>query len=197
MPKMTHDEALAFIAATPARTAKVATVLDDGSPHVAPVWVALDGDDILFNTGATTRKGRSLSRDPRISMCFDDETPPFAFVVVTGTVTLTEDPDELLHWATLIGTWGPIAPRSTGVATACPASSWCASRCRRSSLSATLPSEPDRLPAVVGQAGTTVTGMPLSTALPERGSIWSSSVSTLEFTPAWSAATCMRVPATS
>jgi PPOX class probable F420-dependent enzyme len=103
MPKMTHDEALAFIAATPARTAKVATVLDDGSPHVAPVWVALDGDDILFNTGATTRKGRSLSRDPRISMCFDDETPPFAFVVVTGTVTLTEDPDELLHWATLIG----------------------------------------------------------------------------------------------
>ena len=103
MPEMTHDEALAFIAATPARTAKVATVLEDGSPHVAPVWVALDGDDIMFNTGVATLKGRSLIRDPRVSMCFDDETPPFAFVVVKGAARLTEDPDELLHWATIIG----------------------------------------------------------------------------------------------
>jgi PPOX class probable F420-dependent enzyme len=103
MAKMTRDEALAFIAAMPARTAKVATVLDDGSPHVAPVWVALDGDDIMFNTGAATLKGRSLLRDPRVSMCFDDETPPFAFVVVKGSVTLSQDPDELIRWATIIG----------------------------------------------------------------------------------------------
>ncbi|MGZ4683711.1 MAG: PPOX class F420-dependent oxidoreductase [Acidimicrobiales bacterium] len=100
---MTEDEAMAFIAEAPARTAKVATVLKDGAPHVAPVWVALDGSDLLFNTGADTIKGRALRRDPRVAMCFEDDRPPFSFVTLRGTVTISEDPDELLRWATIIG----------------------------------------------------------------------------------------------
>ena len=92
-----------FIDETPARTAKLATVQANGAPHVAPVWVALDGDDLLFTTAATTSKGRALRRDPRVAMAFDDERPPFSFVLVQGTATLSEDPDELLHWATVIG----------------------------------------------------------------------------------------------
>jgi len=92
-----------FVDAAPARTAKLATVSADGAPHVVPVWVALDGDDLLFTTGAGTRKGRALRRDPRIALCFDDERPPFAFVVVQGEAALSEDPEELLAWATTIG----------------------------------------------------------------------------------------------
>ena len=42
VPKMSEAEAMAFIAELPARTAKVATVLKSGAPHVAPVWVALE-----------------------------------------------------------------------------------------------------------------------------------------------------------
>jgi PPOX class probable F420-dependent enzyme len=103
MPAMSHDEIQAFIGATPARTAKLATVAKDGSPRVAPVWVALDGDAIMFNTGAGTAKGRALLRDPRVSLCFDDETPPFSFVVVNGVVSISEDPDELARWAAIIG----------------------------------------------------------------------------------------------
>ena len=91
-----------FIAELPARTAKLATVLADGGPHVAPVWVALDGDDLLFNTGADTVKGRALRRDPRVALAFDDERPPFSFVQVRGTASISEDPDELLRWATII-----------------------------------------------------------------------------------------------
>jgi hypothetical protein len=30
------------------RTAKVATVRKDGSPHVTPVWFVLDGNDLVF-----------------------------------------------------------------------------------------------------------------------------------------------------
>jgi len=103
MPAMSHEEVLAFIDAMPARTAKLATVTKDGAPHVAPVWVALDGEDIMFNTGADTIKGRALRRDPRVSMCFDDETPPFSFVIVKGEVSISEDLDELLRWSTIIG----------------------------------------------------------------------------------------------
>ena len=92
-----------FVGAMPPRTAKLAVVRADGSPHVAPVWVALDGDDIVFMTSAGTIKGKAILRDPRVALCFDDERPPFAFATITGTATTSTDPDELLTWATRIG----------------------------------------------------------------------------------------------
>lgn len=92
-----------FVGADPPRTAKLAVVRADGSPHVAPVWVALDGDRLVFNTGAGTVKGRALRRDPRVALCFDDERPPFTFVIVRGVADISEDPADLLRSATIIG----------------------------------------------------------------------------------------------
>jgi len=91
-----------FVLASPARTAKLAVVRADGSAHVAPVWVDLDGDDVVFMTSATTVKGRAILRDPRIAMCWDDERPPFSFVSLAGTATTSIDAGELLEWATRI-----------------------------------------------------------------------------------------------
>jgi PPOX class probable F420-dependent enzyme len=102
MRKMTEAEYKQFLMHG-TRTAKVATVRLDGRPHVAPVWFVLDGDTLLFTTGANTVKGRDLRRDPRISLCVDDEMPPFAYVMIEGTATLSDDPDDLLRWATVIG----------------------------------------------------------------------------------------------
>jgi hypothetical protein len=90
------------VLAVPARTAKLAVVRADGAPHVAPVWVDLDGDDVVFMTSADTIKGKAIRRDPRVSLCWDDERPPFSFVTVAGTATLSEDPEALLHWGTRI-----------------------------------------------------------------------------------------------
>src|SRR5690242_9241123 len=92
-----------FVAAAPARTGKLAVVRADGSPHVAPVWVDLDGDDVVFMTSADTVKGKAILRDPRVSLCWDDERPPFSFVTVAGTAALSTDAATLLHWATRIG----------------------------------------------------------------------------------------------
>jgi PPOX class probable F420-dependent enzyme len=92
-----------FVSELPARTAKLAVVRADGSPHVAPVWVDLDGDDIVFMTSADTIKGKAILRDPRVSLCFDDERPPFSFATIAGTATTSTDPGELLRWATRIG----------------------------------------------------------------------------------------------
>ncbi len=92
-----------FVLALPARTAKLAVVRADGSPHVAPVWVDLDGDQIVFMTSADTVKGKAILRDPRVSLCWDDERPPFSFVTVSGTAVTSADADELLLWATRIG----------------------------------------------------------------------------------------------
>lgn len=88
---------------TGTRTGKLATIRADGRPHVVPVWFVLDGDDLVFTTGAESVKGQTLRRDPRVGLCVDDERPPYSFVFVDGTAKLSEEPDELLHWATRIG----------------------------------------------------------------------------------------------
>lgn len=98
---MGDEERRAFLSSG-TRTGKLATVRRDGRPHVQPVWFVLDGDDLVFTTGASTVKGRNLRRDPRASLVVDDEAPPFAFARVDGVASLSEDPDEMLRWATRI-----------------------------------------------------------------------------------------------
>ncbi|MGX1268359.1 PPOX class F420-dependent oxidoreductase [Streptomyces phaeoluteigriseus] len=99
--KMTDEEWRAF-ASQGTRTGKLSTVRADGSPHVAPVWFLLDGDDVVFNTGAETVKGRNLARDGRVALCVDDDRPPFDFVVLQGRARISEDLEELRFWATRI-----------------------------------------------------------------------------------------------
>jgi PPOX class probable F420-dependent enzyme len=98
---MSTEEAYRFLAEG-RRTGKVATVRPDGSPHVVPVWFVLDGADLVFTTGAQSAKGRALRRDPRLALTVDLEEPPYAFVLVEGTATLSEDQAEMLPWATAI-----------------------------------------------------------------------------------------------
>ena len=86
------------------RTAALATTRRDGRPHVAPIWFVLDDDgSVVFTTEADSVKGRTLRRDPRVALGIDDETPPFAFVLIEGTATISADLDEMLGWATRIG----------------------------------------------------------------------------------------------
>ncbi|MGZ4380165.1 MAG: PPOX class F420-dependent oxidoreductase [Gaiellaceae bacterium] len=85
------------------RTAKLAVVRKDGSPLVTPVWFLVENDGtIVFTTGKSTVKGRALERDPRVSLCVEDDRPPFAFVRVDGVAELSEDPGELQEYATRI-----------------------------------------------------------------------------------------------
>ncbi|WP_280247063.1 PPOX class F420-dependent oxidoreductase [Nocardia abscessus] len=85
------------------RTGKVAFVAADGRPVVSPVWFVLEGDELVFNTGKSTAKGKAFVRDGRIAVCVDLEEPPYGSVQLQGSVTLSEDPDELLRTATEIG----------------------------------------------------------------------------------------------
>lgn len=96
------DEVIRFLSEG-TRTAKLGFVASDGRPLVAPVWFYVDGNELVFNTGADTAKGRALRRDPRVVLCVDDERPPYSFVQIQGTATLGEDPDELLATATRLG----------------------------------------------------------------------------------------------
>jgi len=98
VPAMTDAEWREFVSAG-TRTGKLATTRRDGRPHVVPIWFVLEGDELVFMTGADTVKGRALARTGVASICVDDDRPPFAFVTVSGGVTLSTDLDEMLPFS--------------------------------------------------------------------------------------------------
>lgn len=84
------------------RTAKLATVSAGGHPHVVPVWFVLDGDQVVMTIPSSTAKARNLLHEPRVSLCVDDESPPFAFVTLFGKASLESAPSDLVNWTTRI-----------------------------------------------------------------------------------------------
>src|SRR5262245_23278244 len=102
MGSMSTDEWRAFLLAG-SRTAKVATVADDGRPTVVPVWFDLEGNDLVFESDGDSAKVRHLQRNPNIAICVDDERFPFAFVSIRGRARVERlTPSELLPWTTRI-----------------------------------------------------------------------------------------------
>ena len=66
--------------------AHVATVNQDGSPQVSPVWIALDGDLIIFNTSEGRVKTYNVRRDERVAISIHDQANPYENVVIQGKV---------------------------------------------------------------------------------------------------------------
>ena len=101
MVKLSTEERAFLLEST--HTAKVATVRKDGRAHVVPVWFALDGDTLVFTSWTRSVKALNIKRDARVCLCIDDEVPPFSFMQIEGTATLSNDLDELRRWATYLG----------------------------------------------------------------------------------------------
>ena len=90
------------------RTGKLGWVASDGRPLVA-VWFVVEGDDLLFNTGAGTAKGKALARDPRVVLTVDLEEPPYGFVQLQGVAEVTEELVEVRRMRRSTDTWERIA----------------------------------------------------------------------------------------
>ena len=100
MEKMSPEETRQFLLDKP-RVGKLASVRADGRPHVAPIWFDVDGDQIVFMTWHESVKAKNITRSGQVSLCVDDEAPPFAYVIMDGAAELTR-PDDMLYWATRI-----------------------------------------------------------------------------------------------
>ena len=85
------------------RTGSVATVGEDGRPHVVPIWYIVEGEDIVFTTWHTSVKARNLASNGRAAMTIDDEEPPYSYLMAEGRVTISDDPTESRRVATLAG----------------------------------------------------------------------------------------------
>ncbi|MCW2910232.1 MAG: class F420-dependent enzyme [Actinomycetia bacterium] len=77
--------------------AVLATINPDGSPHTSAMWVGRDGDDLVFSTVEGRVKHRNMLRDPRVSVSVLDSADPENYVEFRGRVSMTPDPDRLLH----------------------------------------------------------------------------------------------------
>ncbi|WP_329134959.1 PPOX class F420-dependent oxidoreductase [Streptomyces sp. NBC_01476] len=77
--------------------ATVGTIQPDGQPQLSLVWVARDGDDLIFSTLEGRRKHRNLVRDPRVTVLITLPEKPYAYVEIRGTATMTtEGGDKLI-----------------------------------------------------------------------------------------------------
>ena len=97
MENMSKVEYIAFLSA-PARCAKLATVREDGRPHVVPVWFTLDGEHVIFTAGHTSVKVKNILRDGRVAICVDDDSPPFHYVLLEGRAEVLDDSVEAARY---------------------------------------------------------------------------------------------------
>jgi PPOX class probable F420-dependent enzyme len=66
--------------------AHLATIMPDGSPQSAPVWVTREGDRILVGTGEGSLKTKNTRRDPRVALSIVDFDDPYTEAQVRGRV---------------------------------------------------------------------------------------------------------------
>jgi PPOX class probable F420-dependent enzyme len=66
--------------------ASFATLMRDGSPHVAPTWVDYDGDMVLINTAAGRIKEKNVKLDKRVALSVYDSSNPYNMVTIRGRV---------------------------------------------------------------------------------------------------------------
>jgi PPOX class probable F420-dependent enzyme len=69
-----------------ANFAHLATLMPDGSPQVAPVWVGREGDRILVGTGEGSLKAKNTRRDPRVGLSLVDFNDPYSEAQIRGRV---------------------------------------------------------------------------------------------------------------
>jgi PPOX class probable F420-dependent enzyme len=74
----------------------LATLIPDGSPHSAPVWVDVEGDRIVIATGEGSLKGRNTKRDPRVSLSVVAMDNPYREAQLRGRV-VERRPDRKLE----------------------------------------------------------------------------------------------------
>jgi hypothetical protein len=130
-----------------ARTTWLTTVNADGSPHVTAVGALWEDGAFWFQTGAGTRKGRNVARDPRCSVATSLLNMD---VVVEGDAEHVTDPATVAKVARAYADQGwPAEPDPSGTGLTAPFNApglgpapWNVYRITPRSIAATLGVEP-------------------------------------------------------
>jgi PPOX class probable F420-dependent enzyme len=99
---MTQQELEAFLAGP--WNARIGCLTAQGEPYVVPTWFEWDGHDFWLVPRARSAWARMLQRDPRVSLCIDEDASPHRRVQIAGEAEVVEEPN-------VGGRWVPIAER--------------------------------------------------------------------------------------
>lgn len=64
----------------------IASLMNDGSPQLTPVWIDYDGQFLLVNTAEGRTKQKNFVRDPRVAISVIDQNNPYNMVSIRGIV---------------------------------------------------------------------------------------------------------------
>jgi PPOX class probable F420-dependent enzyme len=66
--------------------AHIATLKEDGSPQVSPVWIDREDGFVTFNTAEGRLKTDNLKRDPRVAISIVNQENPYEHLLIQGKV---------------------------------------------------------------------------------------------------------------
>ncbi len=100
---MDDQEVLDFLHRS--RTATMATLNHDGTPHLVAMWFAVLDGEVWFETKARSQKAVNLRRDPRLTVLVEDGLTYDVLrgVSLEGRATISEDPEDL--WRVGVDVW--------------------------------------------------------------------------------------------
>jgi PPOX class probable F420-dependent enzyme len=70
------------------RVAVLGTISTDGSTVLTPIWYLYRDGKLLMRTGKESVKVRNIQADPRVTVCVQDERPPYASVTIYGRAAI-------------------------------------------------------------------------------------------------------------
>ncbi len=77
------------------RVAVLGTNGKDGAPVLTPIWYVYRDEHLLMRTGKDSVKARNIQRDPRVTVCVQDERPPYASITVYGRAAIEPEHEGL------------------------------------------------------------------------------------------------------
>lgn len=69
----------------------LATVMPDGGPQVTPVWVDLEGDQLVVNSARGRVKDENVRRNPNVALSVLDPDNPYRHLTIRGRVVEITD----------------------------------------------------------------------------------------------------------
>jgi PPOX class probable F420-dependent enzyme len=91
--------------------AVLVTIGVDGSPMPTPIWYLYRGGVFYFRTASNAIKTENIRRDPRVSICVQDERAPYRSITARGTAEISESLDWIgrempRHYLGIVGAIG-------------------------------------------------------------------------------------------
>ena len=97
-PPFTPEELVVFLNEAP--IARLCTLNQDGTIHIAAVYFKYDNGDIIIGTQDMTHKVKNIRNNPQVSILIDNQVPPWKGVLIYGEAEL--DYEDVIAKRTLI-----------------------------------------------------------------------------------------------